>query len=235
MTVGAVIRPSASVLQPLALQNRLGPRQAIAQALAAYLLGLEFRVFGGEARDTVFTLREVLDHWPTPEEDLAYPCASVVEATSTAHLAHSLSPTPLEETAGLFDSMVGWSGAPARTVLWKEGGAEVELQVDFWCDCEADRQAIEAALPAAFSPDEGRSGVVVEGPALYFDRPVGLTLLATRCDDSAVSAGRGERRLRAVVQGACDIVSLRLATWTATPQTLVEIVDPIDPPEEDEP
>lgn len=235
MTVGAIVRPPASMLQPLAVQNRLGPRQAIAQALAAYLLGLEFRVAGGEALDSVFELTSVLDHWPTPDEDLVYPCASIVEATSTAHLAHSLTPTPLEETVGLFDAMVGWRGEPARTVLWKEGGAEVELQVDFWCDTEADRQAVEAGIPAAFSPDEGRAGVVVEGPERYFSRPVRLTLLATRCDDSAVTAGRGERRLRAVVQGACDIVSLRLTTWTGTHQALVEVVDPIDPPEVDEP
>jgi hypothetical protein len=169
--------------------------------------------------------------WPAADEDLVYPAVSIVETAGTEQLAHALTPTPLEETIGQFDALVGWRGAPPRTVLWKEGGATAELQADFWTDNEADRQAIEALLPAAFSPGEERSGVLVEGPPLYFSRPVRLTLLSTRSDDSLITVGRGERRLRAVVRGDCDTVSLRQARLTGTPQVVLELADPNDPEE----
>jgi hypothetical protein len=70
---------------------------------------------------------------------------------------------------------------------------------------------------------------MVEGPELYYSQPVRFTLLSTKHDDSAITAGRGERRLRATVRAECDIVSLRMATVTATPVVIIEVEDPNDP------
>jgi hypothetical protein len=236
MTVGDLVRPRSSVPQPLALANRMGPEKAMALALRAYLETLTFRVDGGtDPRDREFKLVDVLDRWPSGDVEIAYPSASVVEATPTGYTAHSLTPTPIDATWGVFDALVGLNppgpGEPGATCLWKTGEAETAFQVDFWTDAEPDRQAIEGALDQAFNPHDGIAGVWVEGPELYFSRTVRFTLETTKRDDSAVSAGRGERRLRCSVRADCDIVSLRMATVTATSLT-IEVVDQNDPPEE---
>lgn len=235
MALGDVIKPAASVSQPVARVNVIGPQLAMSQALAAYLMAQEFRVDGGtDVQDRVFALLDVKFIWPSPSVPIAYPSASIIETTGTDHLGVAFAPQPLEETWGRFDDRIG---LPARTTddaagvtcLWKEGQAQTTFQVDFWTDTEPDRQAIEAALSSLFNPHDGQSGVIVEGPELYYSRPCRFTLLSTKRDDSATSAGRGERRLRCSVRAECDIVSLRMATATATPVVTVE-VDPL--PEE---
>jgi hypothetical protein len=232
MALGDVIKPAASVLQPLARVNVIGPRLAMAQALAAYLMAQEFRVDGGsDVRDRVFALLGVTHVWPGPEVVISYPSASIVETAGTDHVGVALAPFPLEETWGRFDDRIGLQvrttdDAAGVTCLWKEGQASTLFQVDFWTDTEPDRQAIEAALPALFNPHDGQAGVVVEGPELYYSRSCRFTLLSTKSDDSATSAGRGERRLRCSVRSECDIVSLRMATVSATPVVTVE-VDPV--------
>lgn len=236
MALGTVIRPGGSLPQPVALPNRVGPREAMVAGLAAFLEGVEFRVDGGDARDEVFNLSAVMRHWPG-DAAIDYPAASIVEMAPTEYQEHSLTPTPLEETWGTFDAMIGLRPVPApdgKTVLWKEGEASTGFQVDFWCELEADRQAIEAALPAAFNPyPDAAAGVTVEGPELYYGRPLRFTLETAKHDDSLVTAGRGEFRLRCVVRAECDIVSLRMATATATPAIEVELIDPNDPGEEE--
>lgn len=236
MTIGDIIRPGASFVQPVAIPNRIGPREAMVQALGAYLSSLTFRVWGGEdVHDHEFQLAGVRAFWPSPDVGIVYPSASIVEPTPTSHEAHSLNATPLEETWGRFDHFLGLptretDDAAGKTCLWKEGEATQSFQVDFWTDTEPDRQAIEAGLPAAFAPDpDGTIGVFVEGPALYYSRPVRLTLLSTKSDDSLVTAGRGERRLRTVIRAECDIVSLRMATVMATPRVDTTVEDPADP------
>lgn len=234
MAFGDIIR-SSSTTRTVAIPNRLGARDAMAMTLAAYLLRLEFRIAGGDDRDTVFRLRDVFPDWPSPRTDLPYPCASIIDAGDLEHVAHNLTPTPLEETWGEYDHLVAPSqGEGLRTtVLVKESGARQEFQVDFWLDKRADRQAVDALLPSAFSPEESRSGVVIRGPSLYYDRDVMFSLLATTYDDSGVSASANERRLRASIIGECDIVSLRNAQEMVQPTICKTVIDPADlPPEE---
>lgn len=220
----------------LAIPNRLGARDAMAMTLAAYLLRLEFRVAGGQDRDSVFRLRDVLPEWPSARQELPYPCASIVDAGQLEHMAHNLVPTLLEETWGVYDHMInpGQGEGLKTSVLMKESGARQEFQVDFWLDKRSDRQAVDALLPSAFSPEESRSGVVITGPSLYYDRTVRLSLMSTRYDDSGASASVNERRLRAVIIGECDIVSLRTAIQMVTPNICRSVVDPADPPEAEE-
>lgn len=236
MALGSVIRPGASIPQALAIPNRVGPIDAMVQTLGAYLSSLTFRVWGGEdVKDRDFQLVGVRANWPSPDVGMVYPSASIVEPTPTSYEAHSLNATALEETWGRFDHFIGLEtrttdDAAGKTCLWKEGEAVQQFQVDFWTDTEPDRQAIEAGLAAAFSPDpDGSAGVVVEGPELYYSLPIRFSLLSTKRDDSAASAGRGERRLRTVVRAECDIVSLRMATVMATPRVNVTVEDPSDP------
>jgi len=220
----------------VAIANRMGPRKAMGEALAAFLLNLEFRVDGGDdEQDTVFSLERVFDRWPLPDERLPYPCASLVSRAPVPVLQHHPTPTPLEETWGTFDDLVaGCAPGGKATVLWKEGGASVAFQVDFWCDTDADREAVEALLPSAFAPEETAAGVIVEGPPLYYSRPVRLALDSMDYDDSAVSSYANERRLRCVVDADCDIVSLRWAQAMKPPTVLVDVEDPADPSGEED-
>jgi hypothetical protein len=232
MALGDLIQPSTI---PVVKANRLGPRKAMAQALAAYLEGLWWYVDSGDdddPRDGRFQLNQISAQWIRGDRRLAYPTASIVEIGSTEQHPHNFTPSPLEETWGQFDSMIGPSGEPGRTVLWKEAEAVATFQVDFWTDAEADRQAIEAGLAAAFSPGEDRYGILIEGPELYYSRQMRFTLQNHRNDDTGATAYAEERRLRCTVTGECDIVSLRMATMTTVPKPCVVVTDPNDPPEE---
>lgn len=229
MSVGSLIS-SGVPRMPVAIAGRIGPVSAMRQALAAYLRAVQFRVHGGtDPRDSVFHLTDVLDRWPRPDEKLRYPCASIVELPGTER-DQSLSPSPLEDTLGQFDSLVDCSvgRAPFRTCLWVTGEAIASFQVDLWLDSEADRQAAEGAIDDAFSPEEGRSCVVVQGPDLYYGQSCEFSLESTHHDDSAETATRNERRLRCVVQGSCAIVSLREAIMISTPIAIVDVVSPGD-------
>lgn len=218
--------------QEIAVHNRVGPRHAMSTTLAKYLQSLTFRIDGMDDLDTTFQLIDIKHQWPRPDEALNYPCASIIDTGGLKMDAHNFTPTPFEETVGLYDYMVGYTGYPPRTVLWKESGASCEFQVDFWASDKAMRQAIEAGIHAAFSPNEGRYGIVVEGPELYYSRKIRYSLMSTIYDDSENTSYPNERRLRCVVASDCDIVSLRLANLTATPVTCVLVEDTNDPEEE---
>ncbi len=89
MTIGDVIRPGASLVQPVAVPNRIGPREAMVQALGAYLSSLTFTVWGGtDVQDRTFQLAGVRAFWPSPDVGIVYPSASIVEPTPTSHEAH---------------------------------------------------------------------------------------------------------------------------------------------------
>lgn len=235
MPLGDLIQ-SAPIFNPVVVANRLGPRKAMAQALAAYLESVWWYVDSGDdvdPRDPRFKLNPIATQWPSSDARLAYPTASIVEIGQTQQTAHNFVPSPLEETWGQFDSLIGHHGEPKRTVLWKEAEAVTSFQVDFWADTEADRQAIEAGVAAVFSPGEDRYGILIEGPELYYSRPMRFALEGHRYDDTRETAYAEERRLRCTVSGECDIVSLRMATTTTAPRPCVTVIDPNDPPLED--
>jgi len=219
---------------PPVFPGRVGPVEAMRQALAAYLLTAKFRVYGGvDPRDTEFSLTDVLDHWPRPDEALEYPCASIIPLPGTDRDS-CVHPSPLEDTLGLFDSFIGITGGDGQTCLWVTGEAASSFQVDFWLDNEADRQAVAGSVNDLFMPEESNGSVIVEGPELYFGQECEFSLLSAHPDDTGDTAYRNERRLRCVVTGNCAIVSLRTATATGTPRVAVDVNDPEDPGEEDE-
>ncbi len=74
--------------------------------------------------------------------------------------------------------------------------------------------------------------MLIEGPELYYSRPMRFALEGHRNDDVAATAYADERRLRCTVTGECDIVSLRMATMATIPKPCVVVTDPNDPPEE---
>lgn len=233
MAVGDRVSTGVPVM-PAAVQGMMGPVTAMEKALGAYLLNATFRVHGGDdIRDSIFQLNKVYEQFPKSDQKLDYPCASIVEIPETNH-DQAFNPTPLEDTLGEFDNFIGWDGEPPKTCLWVTGEAETMLQVDFWCNADPDRQAIEGELPNLFSPDEGGSSVVIEAPELYFGQGIEFELVNQHFDDAAIYSERHERRLRCVVRASCAIVSLRMATLTEQPQTCITVVDPVDPPEDDQ-
>lgn len=231
MSLGVPIIQAAP-LEPATIAT-IGPRQAMGEVLAAYLRQATFRIWGGDlAPDEDFQLREVFPEWPDPSVELPYPCASLIEATDTFYEAHSLTPTPLEETLGVFDCPP--NSVPPQTVLWKVAEAVVDFQLDFWLSSLAGRQAVEAELGQLFNPGQARSGVLLGGHPRYFNRPVRATLEGHRRTDLPDSVYPNERRLQASVRAEVGVVHLRRATLL-TPSAFVNATDPNDPPEEIDP
>jgi len=159
MTVGDVINKSPLAMPPLATENLLGPRNAMAETLVAYLERATFTVWGGgKVKNTTFQLTSVKKEWPDPREQLCYPTASLIQSTQLSYLAASFSPYPMEETWGKFDRLVcaNPSEEVPQTVLWREGEGMVEFQLDFFCDGAVQREAVEAKLGSLFNPSSER-------------------------------------------------------------------------------
>jgi hypothetical protein len=199
-------------------------RGAATEALLAYLRRLVWRRWGAEAADTEFRLDEVVDEWPEPERRLQYPACSLTEPADGAYEAHALSPTMLEETAGLF--------GPPNSVLWKLGEAAFEFQADFWATDAPTREAIAAGLPAAFAPGEDGARVILAGSCRYYGRPVRARLAALpRRIDTEGSTYARERRLLARLRCEIEIVELRCGTVLSPTVDLREIGETVEPGE----
>lgn len=233
MSVGERVQFVATQM-PAIIPGRIGPVEAMRQALAAYLLTAKFRVYGGsDPRDSEFSLTQALDHFPRPDEDLEYPCVSVLKMPGTDRDS-CMHPAPLEDTLGLFDSFIGVTGGEGQTCLWVTGEESASFQVDFWLNNESDRQAVAGAVDDLFAPEEGNGSVIVEGPELYFRQECEFELVSAHPDDTGDTAYRNERRLRCVVTGSCAIVSLRTAVLMREPRVIVDAVNPADPGEDEE-
>lgn len=193
-------QPLISFAYPRVPGATLDARGAAAECLRAFLAGLTFYRDAGNEPSTRFALEKVYETWPQPDQPLVYPCASVTDAGRAELEGHNFVPTSLDETEGMF--------CP-DTVLWKTDELASELQVDFFVNDEPTAQAVMATLPGAFSPDENRSGVVVQGTPRYFDRPVRLTLLSYRRNDTAGAVFDRERRVVCRVAAEVDVVVLR--------------------------
>jgi len=240
MALGDVIQPTTVQEIPVAFANRMGPETAMTKALAAYLETIWWYVDGGDnIQDSRFRLTgadgegHISEEWPSANDPIDYPTASIIEVNETEQGPSNFVPTPFEETWGEFDALIHKSGLPGKTVLWKEAEAKTTFQVDFWLNGSPDRKAVEAGLSAVFSPGESRYGVLLEGPELYYRRPMRFTLMGHRKDDTKVTAFVNERRLRCTVIGECDIVSLRMAHQTTIQPPCIEVTDPTDLPLEE--
>lgn len=194
-------RPIVSNGFPRVPGATLDARGAAGEILRCFVAGIEFHRDGGAGRpSTPFVLNAVHASWPDAKVKLDYPCASVTDAKLQDLGAHNFVPTVLEETLDRFCE---------NTVLWKLAELEAEFQVDIFANDEPTRQAIMAALPGAFSPDEDRYGVIAEGSPRYFDRTARLTLLSYRRPDTPSAVFDRERRIVCRVSAEIDVVVLR--------------------------
>lgn len=229
MTFGRPI--IARPLVPVGIAT-IGPRAAMAYVLAEYLRTATFRVWSDDGSDVDFQLAEVVSEWPDPGSPLNYPAASIVEMTDTFYEGHNMTPTPLEDTLGVYDGECGNGPNDPKTVLWKHAEASVQFQVDFWASNKPQREAIEAELSALFSPGEERYGVLLGGHPRYFDRSVRATLEGHRRMDMPSAIYANERRLQCAIRCEIDIVRLYRAVLTSL-SVRTEAEDPNDPTSEE--
>ena len=205
---------------PLACMAEIDARNAAAEALQAYLRAAVFQIPG--VPPARFRLKEVRTEWPEDFTKLEFPAAGITTPV-VLHDAHNLSPTALEETHGVFGR---------DTVLWKTAELAIQFQVDFWCTNKPERTAIMAALPALFSPGEGRYGVIVQGPSNYYGRTVRLTLANHERVDSSETVHSRDRQLRTLIVADIDEVHLRRVSllqpqvWVDGEPTTLERTDP---------
>lgn len=196
--------------------DAVDPEQACSNVIGAYLRTLTFSVNNRPPESNplqptqVFQFEKVFDEWPEPDQNLPYPCASVVTAGDTMYEPHSLAPTPVEGTFGLYDVPEALRG----TVLWKTAEAVVEFQIDLWLRDVAKREAVIARMQSAFAPEEGNRRVMLTGTPSYFNLPVRATidLAAIRRIDVPEANYSHERRAILHVIASVDVVDLRCAT-----------------------
>lgn len=211
--LNAVIGLDRMELKPAPL---LGPRDAAAQVIAAYLESAEWVVASANCEEpTRFRLNRCTFSWPDPDQRLDYPSASIDDGVDTFE-AHNLVPSALEET---------WHQFGRNTVLWKDSELVIDFQVDFWANSDAHRQAFAANLPRLFNPTEIRAGVILSGHPCYYFRSVRATLVSVERIDTTDGVFANERRLRTVIRAEIDSVHLRAAP-ALNPQLEVTAEEP---------
>lgn len=181
----------------------LDPRNAVAQAIASYLLDATFYRDAGTDplanAPTAFQLRNVRREWPEPSEALEYPCASIIDYGAPKDEASSLTPEVMGETWGKFGE---------GTVLVKIAETVGEFQVDFFANDRPTREAIAAQLPGIFSPGQ-TFGVTLQCSDQYFGLSARVRMLDRSREDASESAFVREWRLRCVVSYQVPTVDLR--------------------------
>jgi len=199
---------TGDVLTPVLLASvgraTLDPRQAAAEAIAAYLLSLHFCKWNGadlESPASSFQLRNVQREWPEPNQPLAYPCASIIDLGMSSYEAANLVPVCLENTVDRHGP---------GTVLWRLSELTADFQVDFFSDDKPTRESIAAALPSAFSPGE-TYGVELACSERYYRTSARATLIASLREDDSGTAYVRERRLRTTIRVQIAVLDLRRA------------------------
>lgn len=189
-----------------AKQPTIDARQAAAEAVGEYLLGLVFYRYEGTALDPetpdgvrAFQLREVRREWPMMSEGLVYPCASIVDFGSGDMGDSSFTPVFLEETYGVHGE---------GTVLRKIAELEADFQIDFFANDKPTREAIAAMLPSAFNPDEAKTGAVIQCSDRYYCTTVRATLIDAVRGDTPDTSDADEWRYRTTVRIQIPVLDL---------------------------
>ncbi len=196
--------------------DAIDPEQAVSNVLAAYLRTLVFFVNNRRAEadppqpGQKFSFEKVFDEWPEADRELPYPCATVTAAGGGMYSHHSLVPTPVEGTFGLYDQPSALKG----TVLWKTAELDTAYQIDVWTRDVAKREAVLARMQSAFAPEEGTSRVMLTGTPSYWNLPVRVSLepAAISRIDEPEPVYSHERRGIVRVRASVDVVDLRCAT-----------------------
>lgn len=195
--------------------DAIDPEQAISNVLAAYLRSLVFFVNNRAPLSSPplptqqFRFEKVFDEWPEADRELPYPCATV-HATDVPYQHHSLAPTPVDGTFGLYDQ----AGATRGTVLWKTAELDAAYQIDVWTRDTAKREAVLARMQSAFAPEEGTARVMLTGTPSYWNLPVRASLeedAVSRIDEPEPVYSH-ERRAIVRVRASVDVVDLRCAS-----------------------
>lgn len=203
LEVGDILYPAPLNRPGFIVKGTHDARSAGAVALAAYLRQAVFIRYGNDlVPDVLFKLCHVFYEWPDPQQELQYPSASIIDNGAVMMLGHNFTPTPLEDT---------WNVHAPRSMLWKLADISYLMQVDFWLQTPADREAVAAALPGLFAPGEGQSNVYLQGSDKYFGLPVRVALESYQRMDTPQAIWEQEHRLMAQVRVDVDVVELRCA------------------------
>lgn len=217
--------------------DAIDPEKACSMVLGAYLRSLVFFVNNRAPLSSPplpsgeFRFEQVFDEWPEADRELPYPCASV-HAADPAYERHSLAPTPVEGTFGLYDA----PGAMQGSVLWKTAELSASFQIDIWTRSVSKREAVLARMQSAFAPEEGTARVMLTGAPNYWNLPVRASLEedAIRRIDEPEPVYSHERRAIVRVRAEVDVVDLRCATLLDIGYRLTLGPDELDAGEETE-
>lgn len=187
---------------PLSSLRGSSPEDAALEALACYLEKMVFFVPSSSGTPISFKLVSVQREWSNEDEEKDEPSASISIITNERQ-HHNFVPTFRDNS---FDKY------GAGTVLVKTNEREIMFQIDFWVTNKPERQAISAAIDEYFTPEEGRYGVMIQGPSSYWDEPIRFVLDSNRGTerlDSSEGALTRDRRLLVRVIANIDDLQLR--------------------------
>jgi len=187
---------------PLASLRGCAPDDAAREALACYLEKMVFFVPTSSGTPISFKLVSVQREWSNEDEEKDEPSASISVITDERQ-HHNFVPTFRDDSFDKYGK---------GTVLVKVNERQIMMQVDFWTTNKPERQAIAAAIDEYFTPEEGRYGVMIQGPSNYWDEPIRFVLDSSRGTerlDSFDSALTRDRRLLVRLIANVDDLQLR--------------------------
>jgi hypothetical protein len=142
---------------------------------------------------------QVLEEWPTANQQLTYPSISI--STERCPLIPASS---MRETAGAVNSQTHI--APVR---YEVGQYEFVLQVDLWERTKPQRSELVDSFIRAFNKDIIPAGLRLQLTG-YYDQWVSMWLMSQAFEDSGRGSQVQEWRARMDVEGAC--VAIRETT-----------------------
>jgi len=200
------VYPAREPPPPLALDGRT----VALRLLRRYLAALTFYRTGATVIDpetrqptagapVAFAIPENSIHieWPDYEEDLVFPCISLLATAPAEMLAIGLTGYVEENSRDVF--------APGTIVQWMSEYKE-NIALEIWASSKAERRAILSGLEAALSPTEQMYGLRFSMPD-YFNELVCFTVSNREIFEDP-DAARNRRRARLMIEMRFNLVAL---------------------------
>lgn len=197
------------------------------------------KAFGDELRARMPELQDVIGHFPEPNEELTYPCASISlgEPDFEAHGPYVIRK---EDIATDDEDYVepGVGEIAKKRVIRAVGKYVIPMQLDFWVATKFERNKIYESFFAAFNRDSVAPGVRLE-LADYYDEWCDYIMTGFSIADSEDQSQRSEWRVKVAitvdVRGVTQTPEFTIEEIETTleAQNVGEGADLVDPEEDD--
>lgn len=177
-------------------------------------------------------LKAVYDDFPTPNQNLSFPCASIF--TREPDFMPSQPYVTKRETVASGDQDYAAPGVDEiarKRITYTFGKYVFNLQLDLWTATKFERHQLYESLFQAFNSDTRASGIRLK-LSDYFDQWAAFLITGFRMQDSEEGSQRGEWRV--IVDVTCDIRAMaqKLEYPMVTIENTIETPNEIEAPED---